>query len=148
MRWQFIMTTRRSTCFGVMRRSAAMDCSIYPIWPVNARRLAIPTPAPVIWGSHSRPPTPTWIRRDGTCLCLGALRDTLGITSDALYVVGGGAQSALWMQILGRCDKLPVRVVRRQQCSSQRAWLLVGEQQTGVASETAARQSIPVAAEI
>ena len=49
---------------------------------------------------------------EGTALAYRALRDTLGVAAGgALYVTGGGGNSALWMQILAAVLACPVQVL-------------------------------------
>ena len=84
---------------------------------------------------------------EGTCYAYCALRDALGITSDALYVVGGGAQSALWMQILADVMGCPVRVVAAPSDAAARgAALLVGKQLGWTTTDSSA-EFFPVATE-
>ena len=84
---------------------------------------------------------------EGTCYAYCALRDALGITSDALYVVGGGAQSALWMQILADVMGCPVRVVAAPGDAAARGAALLVSKQLGWTTTDSSTKFFPVAAE-
>ena len=83
---------------------------------------------------------------EGTSYAYCTLRDTLGITSDALYVVGGGAQSALWMQILADVMGCPVRVVTAPGDAAARGAALLVSKQLGWTTTDSSAEFFPVAA--
>lgn len=85
---------------------------------------------------------------EGTCYAYSALRQTLGIAADQLYVVGGGAQSALWMQILADVMGCPVCVVAAPGDAGARgAALIVGKTLGWVTAYNSHPEFFPVAAE-
>jgi xylulokinase len=83
---------------------------------------------------------------EGTCYAYAALRDTLGIGAERLYVVGGGAQSPLWMQILADVMGCPVGVVAAPGDAAARGAALLVAPQVGWSISAADPAVFPVAA--
>jgi len=85
---------------------------------------------------------------EGTCYAYSSLRQTLGIAADQLYVAGGGAQSALWMQMLADVMGCPVCVVAAPEDAGARgAALIVGRALGWVTAYNGHPEFFPVATE-